>query len=313
LKSWFHKHRGLVAVVASFVVILSVAYVGACEYFYRVAFIPSEKSFLSTKQSASEKAARAWLKRVNHSVWHERAVGKPAWQLKAWYVPAAKATDKTIVVAHGYMNTHEDMAEYIRMFHEAGYNVLAPDDRGHGASAGNYVGYGWADRRDYLQWIKQVVRQNGQNSKIGLFGVSMGGATVMYLSGMDLPKQVRSIIEDCGYTSVDDELSYQASSMYNLPRWPLVPGVLALAKFHTGVNYAAASSTQSLAKNKLPTLFIHGAADKFVPTKMVRQNYKASAGVKQLWIVPGAGHAASYGKYPKAYRQRVLKFMGQHL
>jgi fermentation-respiration switch protein FrsA (DUF1100 family) len=313
LKLWFHKHRGFVTVITILLVIIGGAYVGACEYFYRVAFIPSEKSFLNTKQSASEKAARQWLKNVPHSVWHESAVGHASWDLKAWYVPAAQHTAKTIVVAHGYMNTHKDMAEYIRMFHNAGYNVLAPDDRGHGQSDGNYVGYGWADRLDYQKWIKRVIARDGQNSHIGLFGVSMGGATVMYLAGMNLPKQVTTIVEDCGYTSVDAELSYQASSMYHLPRWPLVPGVLAIARLHTGIHYAAASTIEGLHRNHRPTLFIHGAKDKFVPTSMGRQNYAASAGTKQLWIVPNAGHAQSYGHHKQEYTRRVLSFLRQHL
>ncbi|KRM55905.1 alpha/beta hydrolase [Lacticaseibacillus sharpeae] len=313
MKLWLHKHRAFIRVLTILVVIIGGAYVGACEYFYRVAFIPSQKSFLSTKQSASKKSAIKWLAEVPHSVWHETAVGKPSWQLNAWYVPAAKQTSKTIVVAHGYMNTHKDMAEYIRMFHDAGYNVLAPDDRGHGSSDGTYVGYGWADRLDYRKWLRRVVRVNGQQSDIGLFGVSMGGATVMYLSGMNLPKQVHAIVEDCGYTSVDAEISYQAGSMYNLPRWPLVPGTLTMAHLHTRIDYAAANAVSALHRNQLPTFFIHGAKDKFVPTTMVHQNYAASRGPKQLWVVPGAGHAQSYGKHTAEYTKRVTKFFAKHL
>mgnify|MGYP004466472085 CR=1 FL=1 len=313
MKLWFHKHRKLVTFITVLTVFVGVAYVGACEYFYRVAFIPSEKSFLSNKQTASEKSARAWLKQVPHTIWHEKAVGHSSWQLNAWYVPAAKKTNKTIVVTHGYMNTHADMAEYIRTFHDAGYNVLAPDDRGHGSSDGKYVGYGWADRQDYQKWIRQVIQQNGTSSQIGLFGVSMGGATVMYLAGMKLPSQVKAVIEDCGYTSVDGELSFQAKSMYNLPRWPLVPGVLAIAKLHTGTDYAQADAVAGLKHNHLPTLFIHGAKDTFVPTSMGKQSYAASAGTKSLWIVPGATHANSIHKQPTEYRKRVVSFFNKHL
>lgn len=313
MKLWVQEHHGITATVIVVVLLAGILYAGACEYFYRVAFIPSEKSFLNTKLSASEKAARTWLKQVPHQVWHQAAADHTSWQLAAWYVPAAKPTKKTIVVAHGYMNTHENMAEYVRMFHSAGYNVLAPDDRGHGASDGDYVGYGWADRADYQQWIRRVLKANGTDSRIGLFGVSMGGATVMYLAGMKLPAQVKTVVEDCGYTSVDAELAYQAKSMYNLPRWPLVPGVLALAHLHTGIKFTGADTRPGLKRNTLPTLFIHGAADKFVPTVMGKQNYAASAGPKELWIVPDAGHATSYHKHPRAYEQHVLTFMRKHL
>ena len=61
-----------------------------------------------------------------------------------------------------------------------------------------------------------LVEQNS-DSEITLFGVSMGAATVMMASGEEsLPDQVVNIIEDCGYSSVWDELKYQAKEMYNL-------------------------------------------------------------------------------------------------
>ena len=41
-------------------------------------------------------------------------------------------------------------------------------------------------------------------------------------------------------------------------------------------------------------LFIHGDADDYVPTWMVYPLYEAKPGEKELWLVPGAGHAYSY-------------------
>ena len=55
-----------------------------------------------------------------------------------------------------------------------GFNVLAPDDRGHGQSQGNYIGYGCPDRLDYLKWINQIIKKQGQQSQLALYGVSYG-------------------------------------------------------------------------------------------------------------------------------------------
>jgi len=289
-----------------------VVLTGASLYFYQYAFVPSHKDFLSNKQSSSEKTAQVWLKQQKTESWHETAVDSKL-KLDALYLPATKPTTKAVVVAHGYMNTKEDMAEYIRMFHNAGYNVLAPDDRGHGKSQGNYIGWGWPDRLDYIKWTNQVIKRLGQNSEIGLFGVSMGGATVMYMSGEKLPSQVKTIVEDCGYTSIMDELGYQAKQMYNLPSFPLVPAVALTASIKDGYNVFAASSINALKKNKLPIFFIHGAKDTFVPTSMVYQNYKATTADKELWVVPGAKHAASFAHNPKLYTQKVIGWMDDHL
>jgi fermentation-respiration switch protein FrsA (DUF1100 family) len=47
---------------------------------------------------------------------------------------------------------------------------------------------------------------------------------------------------------------------------------------------------------------------------MVYQNYRATTVKnKQLWVVPGAGHAESYTLHPKLYQQKVSQFMATYL
>ena len=77
-------------------------------------------------------------------------------------------------MAHGYMGSAETMSVFAKMYHDWGYNVLAPDARGHGKSQGDYIGFGWPDRKDYVQWIEKVLTENGQQEQITLYGVSMG-------------------------------------------------------------------------------------------------------------------------------------------
>ena len=300
-----HKKAWLIGLLSIFGVLL-MGLVGASLYFYQYAFVPSKKSFLSGGESRIVKDGKAWLKTVHKETWTEKAAGADL-KLVADYVPAAKPTNKTVVVAHGYMNTKEFMAPQIKMFHDAGFNVLAPDDRGHGQSQGNYIGYGWPDRLDYLKWINQIIKKQGQQSQIALYGVSMGGATVMYLSGEKLPSQVKSIVEDCGYTSIIDELTYQAKAMFNLPKWPLIPSVALTATIKAGYNVFDASAITALHKNTRPILLIHGSKDEFVPTSMVCENYRAATKSKKaLWVVKGAGHAKSFPDHQQAYSKRVV-------
>ncbi|MEG0766219.1 MAG: alpha/beta hydrolase, partial [Clostridia bacterium] len=61
-----------------------------------------------------------------------------------------------------------------------------------------------------------------ENAEIVLFGVSMGGATVMMASGETLPPNVKAIIEDCGYSSIYDEFVHQLHDAYRLPAFPIL-------------------------------------------------------------------------------------------
>lgn len=126
------------------------------------------------------------------------------------------------------------MSVFAKMYHDWGYNVLAPDARGHGKSQGDYIGFGWPDRKDYVQWIEKVLTENGQQEQITLYGVSMGAATVMMTSGEKLPDNVKAIVEDCGYSTVNQELQYQLKELFNLPSFPLVNVTSGITKLRAG-------------------------------------------------------------------------------
>ncbi|WP_262316328.1 alpha/beta hydrolase [Lacticaseibacillus parakribbianus] len=285
------KHRKLWLVAGALGMLAVAGMLGASLYFYDYAFVPKRKTFLNNTVSVAQRKAFAWYDAVPKETWHEQAAGADL-RLAATYVPAKQPTTKAVVVAHGYMGSARDMAAKIRLFHDAGYNVLAPDDRG-----------------DYLKWLDRLVARLGSAGCIALYGESMGGATVMYLSGEKLPRQVRAIVEDCGYTSIEDELAAQAQSQFGIPRYPLVPLVAATASVRAGYNVGAATTIPALRRNTRPILFIHGAEDRFVPTSMAYRNYAAATAKKALWIVPQAGHAQSFTKHPAEYRKRVLAWL----
>jgi len=235
-------------------------------------------------------------------------------ELKAWYVPASEKTNDTVILVHGFRSSKETMRQYGQLFHELGYNVLMPDNRAHGDSQGKYISYGYYDKEDVIDWANLLTKENA-DSKITLFGLSMGAATVMMASGQDnLPSSVINIIQDCGYTNVWDEIVYQAKDGYNLPAFPLVYSVSGMNKIRQGWSFKEASSTQALAKNKLPILMIHGGADTYVPTQMVYENYEAvKAGTpKELLIVPNAAHAKSFETDPELYRKTIREFLEKY-
>ncbi|WP_285023789.1 alpha/beta hydrolase [Lactococcus garvieae] len=232
-------------------------------------------------------------------------------QLVGKYLPAQQKTNKTVILIHGYKSDHTSMSDYAAMFNKMGYNILMPDNRASGKSEGKYIGYGYLDAKDYLLWIDEVLSKNGQESEILVMGESMGAATTMMLSGMNPPQQVKCYIEDAGYSSVAEEIKYQAKSMFHLPDWIssfMIPVVSTYSKVFAGYDYYQASATELLKKNDRPMLFIHGESDDFVPTKFIDEVYPATKGRKEKYTVPGAKHVQSYAKNPKKYEEIVKSF-----
>lgn len=283
-----------------------VADIGAGGYMFNYAF--SKNGYASQAAGPLGKNDR-WLLDQKQDIWEQTT--KDHLKLKARYLPATKKTSKTVVVVHGYGSASKYMGSYVKMFHEAGYNVLAPDNRSFGMSQGKYAGYGWKDRFDLANWIKQVNQKNGSQSQIGLFGVSMGAATVLYTLGQKL-SNVKFAIADCGYTTISGELSYQLKDMFGLPSFPIVPTASLYADALAGYNFYQASSKDTLKRSKVPLFIIHGSKDKFVPTKNAYQNYDYAKGPKKLWVVKGAGHAQSYSVAKDKYVTNTTDFAQEY-
>ena len=235
-------------------------------------------------------------------------------QLHAMFASAAKPTDKTAVIVHGYTDNAIRMLMIGYLYNnDLNYNILLPDLQDNGLSEGPAIQMGWKDRHDVLNWMNIANDIFGKRTQMVVHGISMGAATTMMVSGEAQQPFVKCFVEDCGYTSVWDEFSFQLKDMFGLPEFPLMYTTSWLCNAKYGWNFQEASSLEQVKKCSLPMFFIHGDADTYVPTRMVYPLYEAKSEPKELWIVPGATHAMSYKDYPQEYTERVKKFVGKYI
>lgn len=233
-------------------------------------------------------------------------------KLHATYFPAidADANKKKIAICfHGY--TSKGMSDYIGLsgyYLKNGYAMLLPDARAHGESEGEYIGFGCLDRKDALVWINWVIQELGEEVEIVLHGTSMGGATVLMTSGLDLPEQVKGIVSDCAFTSPKEVFTHVLHNMYHLPAFPVIQGADALNKRLAGYGMDECNAKREVAKAKVPILFIHGTNDTFVPYHMCHEIYDCCASPKKMLVVEGAAHAESYYKDTEKYEQALNEF-----
>ena len=228
------------------------------------------------------------------------------------YLLTNKDSHKWAVVVHGYTSEAIKMSSYSKKFYELGYNIIMPDLRGHGQSEGHYIGMGWDERLDIIDVVNHII-DTDPDAEIVLFGVSMGAATVMNVSGEVLPSNVKAIIEDCGYTSSWDEFAYQLKNMYNLPSFPILHGASLISKIRAGYSFNEGSPLTQLPKSITPTLFIHGDSDGFVPFTMLEDLYNASPVEKEKLIIKGAQHAESHEVDPNLYWSTVSSFLSKYI
>ncbi|MDX8044437.1 alpha/beta hydrolase [Gracilibacillus sp. S3-1-1] len=306
------------------VLILGGAYFGVGNYFYNFALnAKQEKSFIADnphlEKSEAVMADIAQQEKNSDNEFREHVSSSDVWmtstdqlQLHANVYEQAEQEEKWAIVVHGYGGQASEMVRWIRGFYEKGYNVLAPDLRGHGESEGNYIGMGWDDRLDVLAWIDEITEKN-PHAEIALFGISMGAATVMMTSGEELPDNVKVIVEDCGYSSVDAIFTYQLADLFNLPKFPVLNAANAVTKLRAGFDLNKASAVNQVKKNNVPMLFIHGEDDSFVPFEMLDTVYNAADVDKEKLIIPGAGHGEAVQVDPNLYWSTVWGFVDRYI
>ena len=299
------------------ILILGLSFVG--NYFYNLALNPDTPKDIvfGTPEEAEATSGQVldsdiqWLlTESNYS--DETITSFDNLNLHAYKVLNQNTSNKWVIAVHGYTSEGINMSSYAKNYYDMGYNVLIPDLRSHGSSEGNYIGMGWDDRLDVIDWINTILEDN-PNAEIVLHGVSMGAATVSMVSGENLPSNVKAIIADCGYTSVWDEFAYQLDDLFSLPEFPILNVSSLVSKVRAGYFLGEASALEQVAKSKTPILFIHGDEDDFVPYYMMEELYNATSSEKEMLTIKGAEHAKASEVEPETYWTTINNFINKYI
>ena len=320
--------KGIIIAFVIVIVVMVVATIGGSFYMLDFALAPDAErtdtaaSFRQLVEKHPE--VKPWLDSLNQrGALCDTFINMPSGERHHGYF-IRQATDSTknaadsttmsrpvAIVVHGWRDTAIKFMTIARIYEQAGYHVLMPDLHAHGLSEGEAVQMGWKDRKDVLHWITVASKLFDTNDFV-IHGVSMGAATTMCVSGEKMPECVKTVrfVEDCGYTSVWDEFSYELKEEFGLSDFPILYASSLLCKIKYGWSFGEASSIKQVRKCPYPMLFIHGDDDTFVPSEMVHPLYEAKQGEKELWITKGTKHARSYSDYREEYIQRVRAFIG---
>lgn len=234
--------------------------------------------------------------------------------LSATILEAPDQSGKTVLMMHGFRaQDHNDFCTSVKYFHESGYNVVLAAQRCHGKSEGKYITFGIKERYDCRDWINFCITRWGEDSKLLLMGVSMGCATVLMTLGFRLPKNVRAVIADCGYTSPEAIFRFVIRNSYHLPPFPFLPLCGFLCKHLAGFDIGEYSTLEALRTNEIPVLFIHGEKDGFVPSFMSVENYEACKAPKELLMIEDAEHAMSFLRAPERCWQVMRNFSEKYM
>ena len=192
------------------------------------------------------------------------------------------------------------------------HNTLLVDQRAHGNSEGNTITFGIKERIDCLSWISYVNQRFGEDAKIFLVGVSMGAATILMATELDLPKNVIGIMADCPYSSPVEIICLVAKRMH-IPARIAYPFLKLGARLFGRFDVNESTAKDAVKKARIPILLVHGEEDHFVPCDMSREIAANCASKIKFITVPNAAHGLSYIIDSEGYTAEAVKFINEQL
>jgi fermentation-respiration switch protein FrsA (DUF1100 family) len=204
---------------------------------------------------------------------------------------AAPCVPAAILYCPGQSGDIQDHYARLMRLRTLGYDVLAFDYRGNGASEGNTD-----DEEDTYRDAEAAaaeLRRRAPGQRIVYYGESLGGAVCTELALRARPDALHL---DCTFASI--ALFLRDGAQLPIPR-----------EYLTSVEYDTIAKIGSIG---VPLQIFHGAADDYVRPAHGQILYDAAAAPKELWLVPGADHGtddiqASAGL---AYDERLSSFAG---
>lgn len=234
-------------------------------------------------------------------------------KLRGWKFRARNANGDWVLAFHGVSDNRIGMLGHAEMLLRQGYNVVTMDARAHGVSEGERATYGWLERND-TRAIVDALFDSEQVHHLFAMGASMGAAIALQSAGVE--PRTEAVVAESAFANLR-EVSYDYASLrlgHWLGRtlfWPAAWMALRGAEKEGGFKANEVSPEDAVRSRPFPILLICGTKDRNIPCRHTKRLYKAATGPKEMWLVEGAGHAASLGHAPAEFERRTIQFLAR--
>ena len=270
--------------------------------------------------------------------------GADAQRIHAWWWPAKNPNAPAVLYLHGTRWSLTGQVFRLEQLRDFGFSVLAIDYRGFGKSDGDVPSERTVYEDAHAAWDWLVARQPDPARRF-IYGHSLGGAVAVDLAaslseqgeqgapatraaagGEATESTVQPVTRRVpAAAKLKIASADQAASLRGSPAGGLIveSSFTSLADMAREVTFAwlpvgllmsqKFDSMSKMAKVTMPVLVVHGAADRFVPSRFSQQLYDAATAPKELLLVEGGSHNNSMRTGADRYRQALGKLFGLSL
>jgi fermentation-respiration switch protein FrsA (DUF1100 family) len=227
--------------------------------------------------------------------------------LRGWWLP--RDGPGAVILMHGVRSNRQSMLGRARFLSRAGYSVLLFDFQAHGESRGRRITFGYLESRDASSAVDFVRRQKPLG-KIGVIGVSMGGAASLLATP---PLDVQAMVLESVYPTIEEAVADRLSARAGNWAGIMTPLLTSQLKPRLGVGAERLRPIEAVKKISAPKLFIFGTADRHTKLNESLRLVALAMEPKDSWAIDGAGHVDLYEYSKTEYQVRILDFFSKYL
>jgi alpha-beta hydrolase superfamily lysophospholipase len=212
-----------------------------------------------------------------------------------------------VVLVHGVRETRRAMLGRALFLHRAGYAVLLFDLSAHGESEGDRVELGLGEAADVRAAV-DALRAAEPGEPIAALGFSLGGAACV-LGSEPLP--VDGLGLEAVYPDIETAVANRLRMRFGAAGGWLAPLLTMQLEPRWHIAPSALRPVEAIARVQVPVLVVAGGDDARTTPGDAARLFAAAREPKELWVVPGAGHADFHRAAPAEYEARVLAFLSR--
>ncbi|MDQ3686951.1 MAG: alpha/beta hydrolase [Acidobacteriota bacterium] len=196
-----------------------------------------------------------------------------------------------------------------RFLSDAGYSIMLFDFQAHGESAGERITFGHLESND-AQAPVDFLRAILPDEKIGVIGVSMGGAAVTLASP---PLEADAMVLEMVYPTISEAVSNRLTMRLGGWSSALTPLLVWQFKIRLGIDAGKLRPVDKVGNISAVKLFVAGAEDQHTTLRESIQLFNAAREPKEFWAVKDAGHVDLHKSSKEEYERRILSFFDRYL
>ena len=264
---------------------------------------------------------------IVHEFRHPGSALDPVELAATFASPGEPGSRATILFLHGKGGRASEWRPDAVRALARGYNVLLPDLRGHGASAGRYMTFGVLEKGDLARAIDAVsTRWGADPDRVALHSCSAGSAVAL-----ELARERRNLLAiwlESPFAEPREMARHYLAAATGIPaplltlttRWAVARNV-ARVRRDLGLDPEAgglerADPLSAMRSLVCPVALVYGASDRLVPPRFVEKLIDALPDGSEVFRAEGAGHCHHPDEAAQVaraeYERRWLSFFDRH-